>query len=160
MTLGAMHVVSSHTRSLTLEGVGRPRAGSHAPAFSTGKAVTNAAPSTPRQPGGMPEYAAEIEFVASEFAGAEFRMLARQLVPLLEDSDGVTSVRTDRSARSIRADVAVTAPSSSTATAKAGSLARALQAQTRKVRSDRIALRIEVAQRCRDGADDGPELAK
>ena len=107
----------------------------------------------------MPEYAAEIEFIASAFAGAEFRMLRRQLVPLLEGSDGVTSVHTDRAARSIRADVAVTAPSSSTATAKAGSLARALQAQTRKVRSDRIALRVEVAQRCRDGADEGPRPA-
>jgi len=93
----------------------------------------------------MPDYSAQIEFVAHDFAGAEFRMLRRQLVPLLEESDGVTSVRTDRAARSISADVAVRAPSSSTASAKAGSLARALQAQTRKVRSERIAVRVEVA---------------
>jgi hypothetical protein len=92
----------------------------------------------------MPDYTAEIEFHAPEFPSAEFRMLSRQLVPLLESSQGVTAVRADRSTRSITADVVLTAPSSSTATARAGSLARALQAQARKVRTSRIALRVQV----------------
>ncbi|HVX07684.1 hypothetical protein [Humibacter sp.] len=92
----------------------------------------------------MPEYAAEIEFRAPDFAGAEFRMLRRQLVPLLERSDGVTSVLTDRASRSISAGVTIVAPSSSTAKAKAGSLAKALQAQTRKVRVSRIAVRVDL----------------
>ncbi|QDZ15073.1 hypothetical protein [Humibacter ginsenosidimutans] len=92
----------------------------------------------------MPDYAAEIEFLAPAFAGAEFRMLRRQLVPLLEQSCGVEQVRADRAARSITADVVVNAPSSSTAAAKAGSMARAAQAQTRKVRSGLITLRVEL----------------
>lgn len=96
------------------------------------------------QRGRMPDYAAEIEFHVPDFAGAEFRMLSRQLVPLLEDAEGVTHVQADRAAKCIRAGIALSAPSSSTARAKAGSLARALQAQTRRVRSERIALRVEI----------------
>ena len=98
--------------------------------------------------GRMPEYAAEIEFHAPDFAGAEFRMLRRQLVPLLEGSGGVTTVHADRTSRCIRAGIIVTAPSSSTAKARAGALAKALQAQTRKVRGGLIALRVELV---RDG---------
>ncbi|MHA7985389.1 hypothetical protein ACX9R5_06240 [Rathayibacter sp. CAU 1779] len=92
----------------------------------------------------MPDYAAAIEFSATDFSRPEFRMLRRQLVPLLQASDGVTSVHTDRAAHVIGAMVVVAAPSSSTAAAKAGSLARALLPRLRKVRTARIRLRVEL----------------
>jgi hypothetical protein len=92
----------------------------------------------------MPDYAAEIEYRAPQFAGAEFRMLSRQLVPLLEQSHEVRQVRADRAARCIVAEVVVNAPSSSTAAAKAGSLARGVQAQPRKVRTGLISLRVDL----------------
>lgn len=92
----------------------------------------------------MPDYAVEIEFAAPEFPAPEFRMLRRQLVPLLQDSEGVTHVHADRSTRVVTAAIEVSAPSSSTAVAKAGATARALQARLHKVRAAKIALRVEV----------------
>ncbi|NNC11971.1 hypothetical protein HII28_08765 [Planctomonas sp. JC2975] len=92
----------------------------------------------------MPDYAAAIEFSATDFPGPEFRMLRRQLVPLLQASEGVTGVRTDRASHVIGAVVVVAAPSSSTAVARAGALARGLLPRLRKVRTARIRLRVEL----------------
>jgi len=92
----------------------------------------------------VPDYAAEIEYIAEGFGLSEFRMLRRQLVPLLTDSKGVSGVRTDRSGRSVTAVLVVNAPSSSTAMARAASTARALLPRLRAVRTGSLSLRIRL----------------
>ncbi len=106
----------------------------------------------------MPDYSAEMEFSAPDFAAPEFRMLRRQLLPLLAASPGVRGTRVDRSGRRITADVLVSAPSSSTARARAGSLARGLVARLARVRTGRVSVRVELNRRERVGAEreDGP----
>jgi hypothetical protein len=99
----------------------------------------------------MPDYTAEIEYAAPEFGGAEFRMLRRQLVPLLADVDGVTAVRVDKAARTIHAGLSVTAASSSSARAKAASRARAVHAHLRRVRTGRIVVRVELRELAEGG---------
>ncbi|GAB3393101.1 hypothetical protein GCM10027568_21490 [Humibacter soli] len=94
--------------------------------------------------GDVPDYAAEIEYSGEGFSASEFRMLRRQLVPFLQDSEGVCGVRHDRSHRSVTAVLVVNAPSSSTAMARASSTARALLPRLRAVRTGVISLRVRL----------------